>query len=64
MAKKRDPIGGLIVVTIDGYSGEGPELVGFDLTATGIKVTLRGALALALQISDTSKSSYINAKVT
>ena len=63
MAKHSKVIGGLIRVHIDGYTGKGPDLVGFEITATGIIVTLRGPLAFALQISDTHNTSDIKATI-
>lgn len=38
-----------LVVQLDGYSGKGRELVGFEVTATGLRVTLRHPLAVALR---------------
>lgn len=38
----------MITVMLDGYTGEGFELVSFEMTATGMRVVIRGALADAL----------------
>lgn len=46
-----EPIGGLIVVDLNGYSGNLNGLVRAEITATGLRVTMRGPLAMALQLS-------------
>lgn len=63
MAKRNKLIGGGIIVDLNGYHGKGSELVGYEITATGLRVTLRGPLALALQIGDIKESSNVSVTV-
>ncbi len=57
-------IGGQVVVDIDGYSGNLGALVSSEVTPTGLRVTLRGPLGMALQIGAHLLADSSNIRVT
>ena len=63
-SKRKEPIGGLIVIDLNGYTGRGPEMVSYEITATGLRVTIRGVIALALQIGDVKDRNNVSVTVT